>query len=201
MNYLNVPENLRQAAGWFDDKGFKGKMTLGISSCCAPLHIGHLETLKLTKKYFEDLGYYVEAIIFPAHSSYAQEKTGWTDDMRVAGIQKLLAKEGLDWVSVEWEPMLRYKNEVNFPWLIDILRHRAGYGEIAFAFGEDNSGFAHAFVDSDVHAVIVERKGGFDKLQDELKENRTSSRIKLHFITGNQHKDESSTRIRLSNPG
>lgn len=186
-------------AGWFDDGDFKGKMTLGISSCCSPLHLGHIETLKLTKTYFEKRGYYVEAVIFPAHASYAQQKTGWTDEQRKNSINNLLDELKLDWLKVEWGPMFKYKREVNFPWLIDILKVHAGHGETCFVFGEDNAEFAYAFIDSEVHAAVVERKGGFWELKEELKENGVEDRIKIHFITGNQHKNESSTRIRLSN--
>ena len=112
---------------------------------------------------------------------------------REQSIKTCLNQFGADWVKIEMEPALQYKQEVNFPWLIDILKSKAGHGESAFVFGEDNVGFALAFIDSPVYAVCIERDG--DKYQ-EYKDKIAKHNIKFTYLTGNNHKHESSTRIR-----
>lgn len=147
-----------------------------ICGCFNFLHLGHIEALTLTGKYFkENFGVEAKYVITPAHDSYIVEKKGGTGKPniheRLRKIDELLQilhdKKSIDknQFFVDIVPALRVKGEVNFPFLVDRLEHlKKIYGAryAAFVVGSDNAGFSYAWQNrKNTYFVEVNRNGKF----------------------------------------
>jgi cytidyltransferase-like protein len=170
------------------------RIALIYPGCFAPLTKGHLEVANLAREYFENLRYEVSVIFVPAHDSYVSTKTkDYPLEKRLEIIKSEIGSSSF--LSIDDEPARNLSEEINFPWILEKYEPLVYQGwEVGLLCGEDNAGFAWALEHSHYHTVIVERLGGSEKVK-QIKNDR------IHFLTGNQYKDESSTRIRLSNQG
>lgn len=158
----------------------------------SPLHSGHIEAIKLTKKLAESEGYEVtQGIVSLSHDGYVNVKNNGTVRNHITN-RTMLAYEKIESMGEQgWLKVDRFEGEtlsipVNFTTVIErtiklIENYLKKEITVFYTFGSDNVGFAYAFVNQEkVHAVCVEREGYVNK---KIIENINQPNI--HYVMNN----------------
>lgn len=145
----------------------KPQLVVLVTGSFAPFHSGHLNLIKRAKEILEDHGHdVIGGYISPSHDEYVLTKQGtelYCAEDRVEIAREIIQghSDVSSWCEVDpWE-CLYVNTSLNFTEVIErleaYLRHHlnAPLLEVAFAFGEDNQAFTHAFQNGRPHVCIA----------------------------------------------
>jgi nicotinic acid mononucleotide adenylyltransferase len=144
----------------------KKNVVLLSTGAFSPLHIGHIEMMKMAKKEIEKAGYKViGGYISPSHDEYVDKKNNGTASFNIAKRIYLMEKilENHKWLMIDkWEAYYN-KKAINFT---DVIYHIEKYIkkyfnndniEIIYVYGDDNQNFSKVFEGTKYKSICVQR--------------------------------------------